>query len=132
MRPAAAALTFLILCGRTREETTGRLKDDIRVDTIDIIHSRFPCRSPDLDFFCYRFQISLKGESAIFQCDKGAGAFCRARVSRVSTRATSDAFLNRFVHDYNRTRLKCLGYIAPLQALSNLPGPNTFAETSGR
>jgi hypothetical protein len=91
MRPAAAALTFLILCGRTREETTGRLKDDIRVDTIDIIHSRFPCRSPDLDFFCYRFQISLKGESAIFQCDKGAGAFCRARVSRVSTRANSDA-----------------------------------------
>src|SRR5881397_1427500 len=25
-----------------------------------------------------------------------------------------DAFLNRFVHDYNRTRLKCLGYMAPL------------------
>jgi Integrase core domain len=38
-----------------------------------------------------------------------------------------DAFLNRFVHDYNRTRLKCLGYVAPLQALSNLPGPNTCA-----
>jgi Integrase core domain len=38
-----------------------------------------------------------------------------------------DAFLNRFVHDYNRTRLKCLGYMAPLQALSNPPGPNTFA-----
>jgi transposase len=40
-----------------------------------------------------------------------------------------DAFLNRFVHDYNRTRLKCLGYVAPLQALSNLPGPNTQAGT---
>jgi transposase len=38
-----------------------------------------------------------------------------------------DAFLNRFVHDYNRTRLKCLGYLAPLQALNNHPGPNTFA-----
>ena len=38
-----------------------------------------------------------------------------------------DAFLNRFVHDYNRTRLKCLGYIAPLQALSNPPRPNTKA-----
>ena len=38
-----------------------------------------------------------------------------------------DAFLNRFVHDYNRTRLKCLGYLAPLQALNNLPGPNTKA-----
>jgi transposase-like protein len=38
-----------------------------------------------------------------------------------------DAFLNRFVHDYNRTRLKCLGYLAPLQALANPPGPNTQA-----
>jgi len=41
-----------------------------------------------------------------------------------------DAFLNRFVHDYNRTRLKCLGYLAPLQALNNPPGPNTFAGTT--
>src|SRR3954453_22641807 len=39
--------------------------------------------------------------------------------------ADRDAFLNRFVADYNRTRLKCLGYIAPLEALANLPGPNT-------
>jgi transposase-like protein len=42
-----------------------------------------------------------------------------------------DAFLLGFVHDYNRTRLKCLGYLAPLQALANPPGPNTFAGTSG-
>ena len=38
-----------------------------------------------------------------------------------------DAFLNRFVADYNRTRLKCLGYLAPVQALTNPPGPNTKA-----
>jgi transposase InsO family protein len=38
-----------------------------------------------------------------------------------------DAFLLGFVRDYNRTRLKCLGYLAPLQALANLPGPNTQA-----
>jgi transposase-like protein len=43
--------------------------------------------------------------------------------------ADRDAFLNRFVQDYNRTRLKCLGYLAPIQALNNLPGPNTFAGT---
>jgi transposase-like protein len=41
--------------------------------------------------------------------------------------ADRDAFLNRFVADYNRTRLKCLGYLAPLEALANLPGPNTKA-----
>jgi IS30 family transposase len=43
--------------------------------------------------------------------------------------ADRDAFLNRFVADYNRTRLKCLGYLAPLEALANLPGPNTKAGT---
>jgi transposase-like protein len=43
-----------------------------------------------------------------------------------------DAFLNRFVHDYNRTRLKCLGYVAPLHALANPPGPNTQAGTHSR
>src|SRR5262245_37646086 len=46
--------------------------------------------------------------------------------------ADRNAFLNRFVHDYNRTRLKCLGYIAPLQALNNPPGHNTKAGTQGQ
>ena len=41
--------------------------------------------------------------------------------------ADRDAFLNQFVHDYNHTRLKCLGYVAPLEALANLRGPNTCA-----
>jgi transposase InsO family protein len=36
-----------------------------------------------------------------------------------------DAFLTRFVHDYNHTRPKCLGYQAPKQFLDNLTGPNT-------
>ena len=43
--------------------------------------------------------------------------------------ADRDAFLDRFVADYNRTRLRCLGYVAPLDALANLPGRNTFAGT---
>ena len=44
-----------------------------------------------------------------------------------ASHADRDAFLNGFVYDYNRTRLKCLGYLAPLQALNNPPGPNTLA-----
>ena len=44
--------------------------------------------------------------------------------------ADRNAFLSKFVHDYNRTRLKCLGYQAPVQALANPPGPNTFAGTT--
>jgi transposase len=46
-----------------------------------------------------------------------------------ASHAERDAFLNRFVHDYNRTRLKCLNYLAPLQVLANPPGPNTKAGT---
>ena len=49
-----------------------------------------------------------------------------------ASHAERNAFLIGFVGDYNRTRLKCLGYLAPLQALANLPGPNTFAGTSGK
>lgn len=36
-------------------------------------------------------------------------------------------YINTFVDNYNRTRLKCLGYIAPLEALANLAGHNTKA-----
>jgi transposase len=43
--------------------------------------------------------------------------------------ADRDAFLSKFVHDYNRTRLKCLGYRAPIQALANPTGPYTNAGT---
>jgi transposase len=46
-----------------------------------------------------------------------------------ASHADRDAFLNRFVHDYNRTRLKCLDYLAPCQAIANPPGPNTKAGT---
>jgi hypothetical protein len=28
------------------------------------------------------------------------------------------------------TRLKCLDYLAPLEVVANLPGPNTFAGTT--
>jgi transposase InsO family protein len=44
-----------------------------------------------------------------------------------ASHADRDAFLNRFVQDYNHTRLKCLGYAAPFQMLANLAAPNTKA-----
>ena len=46
-----------------------------------------------------------------------------------ASHADRDAFLKQFVHDYNHTRLKCLGYVAPLEALANLTEHNTFAGT---
>jgi transposase InsO family protein len=38
-----------------------------------------------------------------------------------------DDYVLQFVANYNRTRLKCLGYKAPLEVLTNPPGHNTFA-----
>lgn len=40
-----------------------------------------------------------------------------------------DAYLIAFVTDYNRTRLRCLGYAAPIERLNNLTGYNTKAGT---
>jgi ABC-type lipoprotein export system ATPase subunit len=47
-----------------------------------------------------------------------------------ASQAERDAFLLNFVHDYNRTRLKCLGYLTPLQALASAPAPNIVANPS--
>jgi hypothetical protein len=62
-RRATVLVTF-ILAACTPHDATLRLKDDIRIDTIEIIHARFPCRSPDLHFFGYRFRVSSNKEYA--------------------------------------------------------------------
>ena len=46
---------------------------------------------------------------------------------RFRDHAERDAYLHTFVADYNRTRLRCLGYQAPAQLLANLAGHNTKA-----
>jgi hypothetical protein len=64
--PKAAFLfaAVLILSGCTREEAIARLKADLQADEFEIIHARFPCRSPDMHFFGYRFRIGVKGQYA--------------------------------------------------------------------
>ena len=42
--------------------------------------------------------------------------------NRFRNHAERNAFLTRFVDNYNRTRLKCLNYQAPLQLLQNHTG----------
>jgi len=93
-RAAAAFLAFLALGGCTREEARARLQDDIHADAIDIIHARFPCHSPDLHFFGYRFRVIEKGMATatfagICRRDNGRGASSRGRASPASTLATS-------------------------------------------
>jgi transposase len=47
--------------------------------------------------------------------------------NRFQSHAERNAFIIRFVAIYNRTRLSCLGYLAPAEALAKLTEPNTFA-----
>ena len=46
---------------------------------------------------------------------------------RFRDHAERDADLHAFVADYNRTRLRCLGYLAPAELLANLAGHNTLS-----
>ena len=57
----AVLAAFLILSACSREEATTRLKDDLPVEELRIIHARFPCWSPDLHFFGYRFRVDAEG-----------------------------------------------------------------------
>ena len=51
--------------------------------------------------------------------------------NRFDHHAQRNDFIVAFVADYNRTRLRCLGYKAPAEQLNNLSGHNTFAGMSG-
>lgn len=46
---------------------------------------------------------------------------------RFRDHAERDTYLLTFVADYNRTRLRCLDYLAPAELLAKLTGHNTFA-----
>src|SRR5262245_59658518 len=83
MPRAAILLATLILAGCSQEEAIERLKRDLPVDSIEIVHARFPCRSPEMHFFGYRFRAWSKKEFAlgdivgIFGLGSGHGRFCR-------------------------------------------------------
>lgn len=46
--------------------------------------------------------------------------------TKFASHADREAFLIAFVADYNRTRLRCLNYRSPLEAVNNLPQHNTY------
>ena len=64
-RGAVVVAAALILGGCSQDEATARLKNDIQPDSLEIVHARFPCRSPEIHFFGYRFRIFVKGETSL-------------------------------------------------------------------
>jgi len=63
LRASGLLLISLILTDCSRDEAIERLKHDLPIDGIQIVHARFPCRSPDMHFFGYRFRARSNGES---------------------------------------------------------------------
>lgn len=51
--------------------------------------------------------------------------------TKFTDHAQRTAFLRAFVHDYNRTRLRCLAYTTPLAALNNQIEHNTMGTLTG-
>jgi hypothetical protein len=64
-RVTATLVGALILGGCNQDAATARLANDIQPDKVEIIHARFPCRSPEMHFFGYRFRILVKTEMAL-------------------------------------------------------------------
>jgi transposase-like protein len=56
-----------------------------------------------------------------------ANANANAGKNKFLSHQQRNAFLDKLALDYNRTRLRCLDYKAPVEALYNLSGHNTFA-----
>jgi hypothetical protein len=61
---------FLMLGGCSRDEALEKLNKEIPAAKIDIVHARFPCRSPDLHVFGYRFSAITE------QRESGYGDIC--------------------------------------------------------
>ena len=64
-RAAILLATCIILAGCSQQEAIERLKRDLPVDSIEIVHARFPCWSPEMHFFGYRFRAWSKGQGAL-------------------------------------------------------------------
>jgi hypothetical protein len=64
-RVTATLVGALIQGGCSQEDATARPANDIHPDKVEIIHARFPSRSPEIHFFGYRFRIYMKTEMAL-------------------------------------------------------------------
>jgi hypothetical protein len=89
---AAILVALLAASGCSREDAVEHLKKELPVDSIQIVHARFPCRSPDLHLFGYRFNAIL-----LQQREGGYGDICWDFSSRQwSWQMLPDSSLARF------------------------------------
>lgn len=110
-----------------RKNGTGRHDFDKVCTAHGIKHKLTRPFSPQTNGMAERFNRRLaeaiRSQPAI---DDNAGK------NRFRSHAERNAFILNVTHDYNRTRLKCLGYKAPLECLLNQAEDNTNAGTPVR
>jgi len=107
---------------RTERRATGRHAFDRVCAAHGIAHRLTRPFSPQTNGMVERFNRRLA--EAIAEKDSVA---VNEGKNKFHSHAERDAFLLAFVKSYNRTRLRCLKYRAPLELLANLPGHNTCA-----
>ena len=107
--------------GKPKDKPTGHHPFDVRCRQHAITHRLTRPFRPQTNGMVERFNRRL-GEH-LNRVPQNRAAHHRRFVDH----AERDAYLDTFVADYNQTRLRCLGYLAPAQALANLTGHNTFA-----
>jgi transposase InsO family protein len=112
---------------RTREKGTGKHPFDQVCQAHGVRHKLTRPYRPQTNGMAERFNRRL---AEVLRNHPRSSAN-RGR-NRFDTHAQRNHFILAFVANYNRTRLRCLGYRAPREALNNLPGHNTFARTSGK
>ena len=103
-------------------KATGRHAFDVVCKCHGIEHRLTRPFSPQTNGMVERFNRRLTEAIAGKQ-----PAATNAGKNKFLTHAERNTFLTTFVHNYNRTRLRCIGYKAPAEMLDNRPGHNTFA-----
>ena len=107
---------------RSREKGTGRHPFDRVCKAHGIGHRLTRPYSPQTNGMVERFNRRIA--EAIRNHPKSADNAGRNTFSDPKQR---NDFILSFVKDYNRTRLRCLGHKAPVEAIANLTEHNTFA-----
>ena len=111
---------------RERERGTGRHPFDQVCQRRGVRHKLTRPYRPQTNGMAERFNRRL-GDAI----GSHPAAASNAGKNRFHTRAERNAFIQTFVQDYNRTRLRCLGHKAPAEIIANIPGHNTKAGTAG-
>jgi len=113
--------------GKLPDKPSGDHAFDIICEAQNIVHKLTKTFSPQTNGMVERFNRRISEaiqKKEFIQKNQGKNKF--------SSQEERSTFIFSFVENYNRTRLKCLEYISPLEALANQTKLYTFAGKAER